>query len=127
MTHNAETKQYMIIVTVGAKTQATFMTKVEAKTHSQAEHKVLDLAYVGKHKSTIVGCQAYDADDMKYSQFIRSALEAIPIDFDGLVGEMTCYNAQLRMMDNAEETVARCERQIRELEAQIEEAKRVLE
>ena len=126
MTTTEGIKNYMVIVKVGADETRTYLTKVRAVSHSQAEHVVLGLAYVGKHRSTVVGCQAYDAEDMKYGQFIGSALEAVVVSFFELEEVIASANNDLKKMDEAEETIARCEREIEQLQQEMAQAKKIL-
>ena len=127
MTNNTETRQYIIITIVGAKNEIQYTTKVNARSALQAEHMVLDEAYVGKHESTVKMCQAFDADGAASEDFIRALMRSEMVSVQELFAIIKDANEEMRQRDNAEETVARCERQIAQLQKQIEEAKRVLE
>jgi hypothetical protein len=92
-----------------------------------AEHKVLDLSICGKHTYSVTGCMAYGADGMKYDNFIFSALDANPVSFDELEKIIEARNAEIMAKDEAEERIGQIEKQMKELERQLAEAKAILE
>ena len=127
MTNNTDAKQYIVITIVGAKNEIQYTTKVSARSALGAEHAVLDKAYVGKHESTVKMCQAFDAEGVASEDFIRALMRSEMVSVQELFAIIEDANEEMMRMDDAENTIIRCERQIAELQKQIEEAKKVLE
>lgn len=117
-------ESYMIITKVDG---VDYLTKVMASSNSGAEHMALNLSYCGKHEYGVQACQAYDMDDMKFSQFIYSSLDAETVSFAELSQIIMKKNEKIRAKDEAEEKVARLEAQIKRLQDELAAAKAVLE
>ena len=116
-------KAFMIIATVNG---IDYLTKVSAETESGAEHAVLDLSVCGRRTYGVTACMAYGTDSMKYDTFIYGAINANPVSFDELKTIIEKRNSEIREHDAAEERVAAIEKQMKDLQKQLEEAKAIL-
>ena len=116
-------KAYMIIVTVNG---VDYLTKVNAESESSVEHAVLNLSVCGKHTYGVTACMAYDTNAMKYDTFVYHAIGANPVSFDALKEIIEKRNAEIREKDMAEEAVRTIEKQMKDLQKQLEEAKAIL-
>lgn len=114
---------YMIIATVNG---IDYLTKVNAESESSAEHMVLDLSVCGKHTYGVTACMAYGADAMKYDTFIYNAINANPVSFEMLKEIIEKRNAEILEKDAAEERIRAIEKQMKDLQKQLEEAKAIL-
>ena len=114
---------YMIIATVNG---VDYLTKVSAESESSAEHAILDLGVCGKHDYSVTACMAYDAKSMKTDTFVYNALNALPLGFNALVELIEQRNAQILSKDAAEEKIRDIEKQMKELQMQLNEAKAIL-
>ena len=116
-------KNFMIIATVN---NNDYLTKVHAESESAAEHMILDLSVCGRHTYGVTACMAYDSDAMKYDQFRYSAISANPVSFEALKEIIEKRNAEILEKDAAEEAIKRIEKQMKELQNQLAEAKAIL-
>lgn len=116
-------KNYMIIAKVNGN---DYLTKVSAESESGAEHAVLDLSVSGRHEYAVTACMAYDTAAMKDDTFVYHAIEAIPISFAELKAIIEKRNAEIREKDAAEERIKAIEKQMKDLQNQLAEAKAIL-
>lgn len=116
-------KSYMIIATVNG---IDYLTKINAESESSAEHAVLNLSICGKHTYGVTACMAYDDKAMKYDTFIYSALSAKAVSFDELKEIIDKRNKEIAEKDAAEERIAQIEKQMKQLAAELEEARAIL-
>lgn len=116
-------KAYMIIATVNG---IDYLTKLNAESESSAEHAVLNLSICGKHTYGVTACMAYDDNAMKYDTFIYSALSAKAVSFDELKEIIDKRNKEIAEKDAAEERIRQIEKQMKQLAAELEEARAVL-
>lgn len=116
-------KAYMIIATVNEK---EYLTKVLASSESGAELVILNRSACGRHTYGVTACQAFDVDMMKTDHFRWSAIKADPVSLTELEKIIEARNAEIKAMDAAEDLIRENEKKIKELQNQIEEAKKVL-
>ena len=117
-------KNYMIIARIKG---VDYLTKVEAESEYNAEHKILDLGICGKHDYSVECCMAYDYDAMSTETFRSHALNADPISFDALNVKIEVRNAEIRQRDYAEKRITEIEKKIEQLKAELEENKKLIE
>lgn len=103
---------YIVIAVVN---NIDYLTKVEAESTSAAEHAILDLGVCGKHTYGVTACIAYSALEIKTDAFIGHALSANPVSFDELKEIIKKRNAEILEKDEAEERIAKIEKQMKEL------------
>lgn len=111
---------YIVIAAVNA---TYYLTKIEAGSLFAAEHAIRDLGVRGKHTCGVTACRAYSAEGMKTDAFIGHALRANPVGFDELKEIIKKRNAEILEKDAAEERIAKIEKQMKELQKELEEAK----
>lgn len=69
---------------------------------------------------------AFDDKAMKTDTFIYSALNALPLGFNALTELIEKRNAKILEKDAAEERIRAIEKQMEELQKQLDEAKTIL-
>lgn len=116
-------KDFMIIAKVNG---VEYLTKVSAESEGGAEHKILDLSICGKHTYSVEACMAYGTDAMKTDTFIYSAIAATPIKYEALTVLIEKRNREIKIKDEAEAKIAAIEKQMKELQKELAEAKAVL-
>ena len=116
-------KTYTIIATVNG---VDYLTRVNAESESGAEHTILDLSVCGKHDYSVTACMAYDDKAMKTDTFIYNALNALPIGFNALTELIEKRNTKILEKDAAEERIRAIEKQMEDLQKQLDEAKTIL-
>ena len=116
-------KTYMIIATVNG---VDYLTRVNAESESGAEHTILDLSVCGKHDYRVTASMAYDDKAMKTDTFIYNALNALPIGFNALTALIEKRNPKILEKDAAEERIRAIEKQMVDLQKQLDEAKTIL-
>jgi len=114
---------FMIIATIN---NSNYLTKVNAESASGAEHMILDLSVCGRHTYGVTACMAYCNEDMKYDQFIYSALDASPISFDALKELIEKRNAEIMERDAAEERIRMIEENMKNLQEELAKARAIL-
>lgn len=103
-----------------------YLTRVNAESESSAEHMILDLSVCGKHDYSVTACMAYDDKAMKTDTFVYNALNALPTGFNALVDLIEKRNAEILEKDAAEEKIRTIEKQMKELQKELEEARTIL-
>lgn len=116
-------KAYMVIATVN---EIDYITKVNASSELGAEHIVLDRSICGRHTYGVTACQAFNVEMMKFDSFVYSAIDAEVVSLNELYAIIDKRNAEIKARDEAEDLIRENEKKIKELQAQIEEAKKVL-
>ena len=117
-------KNYMVIARIKG---VDYLTKVEAESEYNAEHKVLDAGICGKHDYSVECCIAYDYDAMSTETFRAHALNCLPISIEGLTRVILERNAEIKKKDDAERRITEIEKQIERLKAELEENKKLIE
>lgn len=114
---------YFVIATID---NADYLTKIKAETARAAEHAILDLGVCDEHTSRVTACMAYPGIGVKLDIFISHALSANPVSFDELKKIIRARNAEILDKDAAEERIEKIEKQMKELQKELEEAKAAL-
>lgn len=107
---------YMVIAKVGT---TNYLTRFLADSIYEAEHKVLDLGFCGKHTYGVISCNAYDDRTVTSDNFLFSAFHSQPVSFDELKEIIECRNDEIRRSDEKEERIAELETQIKALQAEL--------
>ena len=102
-----------------------YLTKVDAESHYEAEHLILDLGVCGMHTYGVTACMAYGRKEMKSECFINNAIDAQPIDLENLKQFIADRNAEILEKDAAERRIKEIEKSIKQLQDELEEAKRI--
>lgn len=113
---------YMVIATIN---DIDYLSKIEAESLSAAEHAILDLSVCGKHTYGVTACTAYSAVEMKLETFVYYAFGANPVSFNELKEIIKERNAEILEKDAAEERITKIEKQMKELQKELEEAKAI--
>lgn len=116
-------KKFMVIVRVE---KEDFLAKIEAESAYAAEHYYLDQGVCGMHEYGVEGAMAFDAQSMDTDTFRGMVMDSNPIGNVELSDLIKARNKKILAKDEAERTIAANERKIKELQAQIEAAKRIL-
>lgn len=114
---------YIVIARVN---KTAYMVNVEAESYSQAEHRILDLGYCGRHEYGVETAQAFASKDMKTDTFISMALASKTVSRQEMVDIVTERNRQIVTREKAEERIHRIEAEMQKLTKELEDAKRIL-
>ena len=117
-------KDYMVIATVNG---IDYMTKVNASSELGAEHAVLDRSICGRHTYGVTACQAFDVEMMKTDCFRFRAISSEVVSSNELFEIIDKRNAEIKAKDDAEDLIRENEKKIKELQMQLEEAKKIFE
>lgn len=115
--------EFMIIATVD---NVNYMTKITADSALAAEHSVLDKGVCGKHTYGVTSCQAFDVEMMNTDCFRYTAIKSEVVSFSELCDIIAMRNEEIILEDTAEDIIKSNEKKIRELQEQIEDAKKIL-
>lgn len=115
--------KYMVIVKI---INDLYMTKVEASSLCNAEHKILDMGICGRHEYGVNGATAYDAKAMKTDAFIGMAMVADPVSLEELAEIIEANNVRIKAKDDAEDRIREIEKQMKKLAEELEAAKRII-
>lgn len=116
-------KTYMMIVEVNG---VNYLTRINAESESNAEHTILDLSVCGKHEYSVTACMAFDDKAMKTDTFIYNAINALPTRFNTLVDLIEKRNAEILEKDAAEEKLRAIEKQMKDLQKELDETRKIL-
>lgn len=111
---------YMVIARVN---DTAYITKVHARSLSQAEHIILDQSYCGKSRYSVDGCIAYDRESMKTDAFIGECLHAEPVDYNTLCETIHVYKEYIKREERIAAEIADIEKQIAQLTERLNELK----
>ena len=117
-------KTFMVIVNLN---QKEYLTKVQANSHLDAEHLILDSGITGKFECAVSACMAYDFSEMETECFRTSALYAELITLENLLELIEERNAVIKRNEELKIMIDKFEKQKKEIEKAIEESKRMLE
>lgn len=115
--------RYMVVAAVK---NDWYLVRVTANSLGEAEHKVLDLGICGRHEYGVRGATAFDAKGMKTDTFIGMAMEAEPVSMEEFTEIVDAQNAWIKAKDDAEDKIREIEKQMKQLNDELEAAKRVL-
>lgn len=116
-------ERYIVIAGINGK---DYMVNVPATSLLNAEHIVMDRGICGRHEYTVEGCMAFGIKEMKTDCFIGMALNAKTVSLTELFEIIEKRNAQIKEKDKTEDRIKEIEKQMAQLTAELEEAKKIL-
>lgn len=116
-------EKYMVIATIKG---IEYLTSINASSLCGAEHKIIDMGICGRHEYAVEGCQAFGSKEMKTDHFISRAIKSITIGLDQLLLKIEDRNTEIRAKDEAEDRIKEIEKQMANLKAELEAAKKIL-
>lgn len=96
-----------------------YLVKVNASSIGGAEHVILDKGIVGACKAAVETCQAFDERSAKTDYFIGEALRAQTVSLQELGEIIAKRNAVIEAADELD----RCEIEMEDLKARMEEVR----
>lgn len=103
-----------------------YLVNVIAESESAAEHYVLDMGICGRHEYGVEAAQAFDFNGMKTDFFRNLALLSDTVSMNELLQIVDKRNHTIRQKDAAEDRIREIEAQMKQLQKDLEEAKRTL-
>lgn len=116
-------KNYIVIARI-AKTH--YMVNVMAETECAAEHAILDMGICGRHEYSVEHCMAFDYKSMKTDTFIGHALLSTTVSLEEITRIINTRNEEITAKDAAEDRIREIEKQMKELEKELEAAKKIV-
>lgn len=108
---------YVIVKLINA---CEYVLTVEATSAVNAEHKILDLSYVGKHDYTVQGAQAFALTELNTDTFTSCLRFCRTTNMDEIKHIISSLNICLKEKDAKEARKAEIEKQIKALQKELE-------
>lgn len=103
-----------------------YMVNIMAETECAAEHAILDMGICGRHEYSVEHCMAFDFKSMKTDTFIGHALISATVSLEEITRIIDTRNEEIATKDAAEDRIREIEKQMKELERELEAAKKIV-